>query len=40
MQDAIGEKQSEVWELLSNPNCYTYVCGDSSMGEGVKAEVR
>ena len=39
VQHVIGQQQSSVWELLSKPNCHTYVCGDSSMGEEVKAEV-
>ena len=39
VQHLIGQLQSQVWELLSNLNTHIYVCGDSAMGEEVKAEV-
>ncbi|CAM9350750.1 unnamed protein product, partial [Ectocarpus fasciculatus] len=40
VQDLISRQHSSVWELLRNPACHVYVCGDSAMGEEVKAEVR
>lgn len=39
VQHLIGKQQPKVWELMRDPKCHTYVCGDSSMGEDVKAEV-
>lgn len=39
MQHLIRKHQQKVWELISDPKCHTYICGDSSMGEQVKAEV-
>lgn len=39
MQHLICKQQQKVWELMDNPKCHTYICGDSSMGEEVKAEV-
>eukprot|EP00752_Nemacystus_decipiens_P005386 g4883.t1 len=39
VQHLISRQHAEVWELLRDPNCHVYVCGDSSMGEEVKAEL-
>lgn len=40
VQHLISRQHAEVWELLRDPRCHVYVCGDSTMGEEVKAEVR
>ncbi|CBN77672.1 Nitric oxide synthase, oxygenase domain protein [Ectocarpus siliculosus] len=39
VQDLISRQQASVWELLRNPTCHVYVCGDSA-GEAVKAEAQ
>ncbi|CAN0280898.1 unnamed protein product, partial [Ectocarpus sp. 6 AP-2014] len=39
-KDLISRQQASVWKLLRNPACHVYVCGDSAMGEAVKAEAQ
>ncbi|CAM9667313.1 unnamed protein product, partial [Scytosiphon promiscuus] len=40
VQHLIGRQHAKVWNVLRDPSCHVYLCGDSSMGEEVKAEVR
>lgn len=40
VQHLVSRQHAKVWELLRDPRCHVYVCGDSTMGEEVKAEVR
>lgn len=39
-QQLISKYHDEVWDLVSDPLCHAYVCGEAAMGEEVKAEVR
>lgn len=40
VQHLIAQKHIKVWQFLRHPACHVYICGNSSMAEEVKAEVR
>lgn len=35
VQDLIGQRSKDLWDVLSQPNCHYYVCGDAQMADDV-----
>ncbi|MFD2935675.1 nitric oxide synthase oxygenase [Spirosoma flavum] len=35
VQDLIGQRSKDLWEVLSQPDCHYYVCGDAKMADDV-----
>ncbi len=35
VQDLIGQRSKDLWDVLSQPDCHYYVCGDAKMADDV-----
>ena len=35
VQDLIGQRSQDLWDVLSQPDCHYYVCGDAKMADDV-----
>ena len=40
VQHVVARRRDAVWEILSDPNCHYYICGDSQMAEDVFGELK